>query len=76
MTTLWIVEKRTADGALDFSDPQPERFFGMAAITGISEDGMAKTVHRLNADVVLDGRFIAQWPTVINPSFKARRKTW
>ena len=65
MRDLWVIEKRTPDGALDFSDPQPQRFFGVAAIAGITEDDMAKAIYQRNATVVLDGRFIPSWPAAL-----------
>jgi hypothetical protein len=84
----WIIEKRKADGTLDFSDPQPEQFFGVAAITGIGVDAMAKVIYRhvdndprvdgvnVIANVTLDGRDIANWPKRIDPGFVAREKYW
>ena len=76
----WIIEKRVF-GVLDLSAPQPEQFFGDKAITGITEDQIAKVVYRHvdargGKDVVLDGRNIAFWPSLIDGSFVARRKTW
>lgn len=64
------------DGQLDFTVPQPESVFGMRAITGITEDQMAKTIYRLKPDVVLHGAAISGWPSLINPAWRARRKTW
>lgn len=72
---LYVIEKRGRDGCLDFSAPQPEDFFGLAAITGVSEDAMAKVVYRHCPDVVLCGTNM-QWAANINPGFHTRLKTW
>lgn len=76
MAKLWIVEKRHADGSLDLSEPQPTHYFGLKSITGMTDDVMAKVVYRHNADVLLDGRYIPDWPRVLHSSFVARVKTW
>jgi len=73
---LWIIEKRHPDGILDFSEPQPESVFGMAAITGISSEKMARAIYRSATDPVLSGDRIAAWPSVLQPNWIARRKTW
>lgn len=76
MDALYVIECRKPDGSLDFSGRQPERFFGNAAITGISENAMAKAVFRFKPDATMDGRHIARWPSIIDPRFIARQKTW
>ena len=76
MFELWIIEKRDTAGQLDMSDPQPEKYFGHPAITGMSEDAMAKAVWRYNDDAVLTGQNIPLWPSLVHPGFTARRKTW
>ena len=74
---LYVIEARDKDGKLLLSsNPQPESVFGQKSITGITEDEMAKAIWRKRTDVVLDGRFVADWPANINPNWKARRKTW
>lgn len=73
---LYVIEKRDETGSLDFSEPQPNKFFGLAAITGISEDAMAKVVFRLAPDAVLTGMDIPAWPSHVDARFSARRKTW
>ena len=72
---LWVIEKRHADGRLDFSEPSVYAVFGMAAIIGLDEDALAKAVYRRVPDVILDGRETALWPAKVNPRFIARRKT-
>ena len=69
----WIIDARI-DGRLDLTAPQPQKFFGMAAITGITEDEMAKTVWRHTPDAVLDDRDIARWAARIDPRFIARER--
>lgn len=79
MRRYWIIEKRNADGSLDFSTPQPERFYGTRAITGIDEDTLAAETFRNaapNTDPVLLGTNIPHWPSFVHPKFIARRKTW
>lgn len=74
---LWVIEARTSDGKLDLTAPQPESVFGNAAITGITDDAMAKIVYRhVSDDVSLDGRMIGLWPARIDSRWIARRKTW
>lgn len=76
MATLYVIEARTHDGALDLKAADPVTVFGIAAITGISEDAMAKVIFRQVPDATLDGREIALWPGKINPAWRARAKTW
>lgn len=73
---LYVIEKRDKDGKLDFSKPQPEDFFGMVAITGITENQMSDVIFRHNKDAVLDGRHLLRWPEYLCPGFYARRKNW
>lgn len=81
-TTLYVIESRDSEGRLLFRDtdgkrlPMPEEVFGNAAITGITEDAMAKAIFAKAPEAILDGRFVAQWPTILNPNWKARVKTW
>jgi len=72
----WVIEKRDADGRLDFSKPQPEDIFGIEAITGCTEDHMVRVIYRRLPNVVLDGRNIPHWPALVDGSFYARKKTW
>lgn len=72
----YIIEARNADGSLELTGPQPETVFGLQAITGISEDAMAKAVFARSKDAVLQGSNIRLWPSFIHPTWKAREKTW
>lgn len=73
---LYIIERRTQMGRLDFKGPQPERVFGRGAITGLTEDQIAKTVYRLAPDAVLTGQNIPLWAAFVDPAFIVRAKTW
>jgi hypothetical protein len=73
---LWIIEARDESGQLIFDCPQPNTFFGLDSIHGMTEDGMAKTIFRKIPDATLDGGSIAMWPKLINPHWIARKKTW
>ena len=76
MRDLWIVECRDTTGALDFVAPQPESVFGLASITGMTEDAMASVVFRHAPDASLRGDNMQLWPTFVDPRWTARRKTW
>jgi hypothetical protein len=76
VTHFYVIEARHTDGRLDLSGAQPESVFGTHAITGITEDAMAKTVYRLRPDAVLMGSDIPRWPSHIDSRWSARRKTW
>ena len=76
MTTTYVIECRDQSGNLDFTDPQPEQIFGMAAITGITEDQMAQVIWRRGLDPVLTGQDVPRWPSHVDPRFRARVKTW
>lgn len=39
--TLWIIESRNDKGELLFRGPQPEEFFGMGAIHGMTDWDMS-----------------------------------
>jgi hypothetical protein len=73
---LWVIEKRLDDGSLDLTYPQPEDYFGLAAIKGITSDAIAKKVYARKPEAVLLGDRIARWPSLLHPGFVARRKTW
>jgi hypothetical protein len=73
---LYVIERRNPDGSLDLKGRQPESIFGLPAIQGISEDAIAKIVYRHKPDVVLDGRYLANWAAEIDPSWHTRVKTW
>lgn len=74
---LWIIEARNPDGSLDLRTLQANHIFGMKAITGISEEEMAKTVYRYDPlTPSLSGRDVPNWPTRLHPKWIARRKTW
>jgi hypothetical protein len=72
----YVIEARKPDGSLDFTAPQPEQIFGSVAITGISDDGMARCIFARCPDAVLDGRYVSSWPKFIDNRFTARLKTW
>lgn len=77
MQTQWVIEARKTDGTLDLSGRQPEVVFGMKAITGITDDEMAKKIYYfIPYDIALRGDQIAQWPSLIDDRWVARRKTW
>jgi hypothetical protein len=73
MSNLYVIESRV-DGALNLTYPQPESFFGRAAITGISEDAMAKRILTAKPDAIMRGDSVSVWPALIYPSWVARRK--
>lgn len=77
----WIVECRKPDGSLDFSDPQPGTVFGLKAIDGMDEDTMAKVIfdhadRRGLPEPVMEGGSIGRWPSILDPRWSAREKTW
>jgi hypothetical protein len=72
----FVIEKRNPDGSLNFSEPQPERFFGNAAITGITENAIASVVFRHDPDATLDGSELCMWARRIDPLFSTRVKYW
>lgn len=76
MREIYVIECRHADGSLDFTEPQPESYFGMAAIQGIDDDRMAKAIFRQVPDADLRGDSVSLWPRQIDPRWTARRKTW
>jgi hypothetical protein len=76
VSTKWIIEARYASGRLDLTAPQPETVFGMGAIHGMTEDAIAHIVYEHVPGAVLTGDRIAQWPSLIDPRWVARRKTW
>ena len=76
MTSLYVIECRKPNGSLDFDGTQPNEFFGMEAIRGISSDQMAKKIFRQHPDAALTGDTIAAWPSIIDSRWRARPKTW
>lgn len=72
----YVIDCRKPDGTLDFSPPQPEDIFGMGAITGISDDAIARRIFRDHPDASLRGDSISQWPRLMDPRFSARAKYW
>ena len=72
----YVVEARNPDGSLNFDKPQPEDFYGLGAIQGLSEDALAAPIFRRDPDVVLDGRTLLLWPRELDPRFTARKKYW
>lgn len=77
MEKLYIIEARDSAGKLLLGDyPQPESVFGMKAITGMDDWQMSRVVFSRVPDATLDGGNIPSWPSLIDPNWKARRKTW
>lgn len=74
--TKYIIEKRTPQGALDLSEPQPDQYFGAKAYKGITVDEMADVIFRNCKDAVLHGTNIPAWPANIHKDFVARVKYW
>lgn len=73
---LYVVECRNPDGTLNFAEPQPESYFGMAAITGITDNAMSHAIFRTLPDAVMTGDSIPSWPQLIDVRWSARKKTW
>lgn len=79
---LWIIESRNEKGELLFRDkdgnrlPQPEEFFGIGAISGMTDWEMSRPIFRKIPNATLDGGSIPLWPKLINSNWIARRKTW
>lgn len=77
MPKLYVIEARNPEtGQLDLTEPQPEKFFGMAAIQGIDDNAMARVVFKHDREAVLRGDQVALWPSLLDPRFIARVKTW
>lgn len=74
--TKYVIECRNREGALDFTGAQPEKIFGIEAITGISENRMTKTILARVPGATLRGDNIPFWPALIDARFVARVKTW
>lgn len=72
----WVIEARDSAGKLLFDVAQPESFFGLCAIQGITEDQMAQAIFRKVPDAVMLGTNIPAWPKLVNAAWSARRKTW
>ena len=72
----YVIECRDSTGALDFTGLQPETAFGVEAITGITEDQMARRIWSHGLNPVLTGDAIIRWPSFVDPRWSARRKTW
>ena len=80
----YVIECRTPDGKLDFAAPQPESVFGMGAINGISADDMAMQLWQFiplppgatDQLFPMDGREVERWPSIADPRWSARIKTW
>ena len=72
---LYIIEARNA-GQLDLTGPQPETVFGRGAIVGMTEDRIAKAIYQLKPEATLTGDRIPYWPSLIDPRWVAREKTW
>lgn len=76
MHRLYVIECRNPDGSLDFEGAQPENFFSMKAIQGISENDMAKRIFAEYPDAVLRGETVSAWPLIVDSRWRARLKTW
>lgn len=78
MREKYVIECRRLDGTLDFTPPQPESVFGLDAITGITDDAMARVIFRKLPELVgaMHGQNIPQWPSFVDPRWTARTKTW
>jgi|688.fasta_scaffold152699_6 hypothetical protein len=76
MNPKWIIESRDDQGKLLLTGPQPETIFGLQAIQGMSDWHMSRVIFQNCPDATLDGGNIPNWPKLINPNWKARRKTW
>jgi len=76
MKQLWIIEARDEAGQLKFDCLQPELFFGIRAMQGISVNEMADAIFRKIPNATLSGDQLPFWPRLINPHWTARRKTW
>jgi hypothetical protein len=74
--TTYVIEARNNDGTLKFDCPQPESYFGNRAITGITEDEIAKAIFRTAPDATMSGMNISAWPRNIDQNWTARIKTW
>ena len=72
----YIIEARDTNGKLNLQCEQPTNFFGAWAIQGIFADEIAQIIFRKIPNAILDGQNIHLWPSIINPLWKARRKTW
>jgi hypothetical protein len=73
----YVIEARDEKGELLLGKyPQPESFFGIFAIKGITENCMADAIFRKIPDASLQGADIPNWPKLIDPNWIARRKTW
>ena len=64
------------DGRLDGQGRQPEQVFGVQAHRGITADEMAKRLMRYVPAEQLHGDRITQWPSLYDPRWVARVKTW
>jgi hypothetical protein len=75
---IYIIEARDSQGDLILGDyPQPESFFGMKAIHGISNWDMSRKLFaHLGDKISLRGDDIPNWPRLVNPNWVARVKTW
>lgn len=72
----WIIEARDAAGVLDFTEPQPEAFFGLPAITGMEDYDIAMVIYHHCPLAELRGDAIATWPQHLDARFIARPRTW
>ena len=73
---VYIIEARDTNGKLNLKCEQPENFFGKSAIKRISANEMARIIFREVPKAILDGQNIHAWPSIVNPIWKARKRTW
>ena len=73
----YIIEARDERGQLKFDCEQPESFFGMGAIHGMTDWEMSRPLFsKLGDKISLCGDNIPNWPKLVNPNWVAREKTW
>lgn len=72
----YVIEARHPDGTLDLKSAQPEMLFGEKAITGITEDEMAKVIFHHCPNANLHGGNISIWPRALHANWVARHKYW
>lgn len=73
---LYVIECRKPDGTLDLNGQQPEAVFGSGAYHGLTSNQIAKQLFARDPEALLDGRYVTEWPRLLDPRWVARRKTW
>jgi hypothetical protein len=72
----YVIEARDSAGQLKLDCEQPEEVFGLKAINGITDWGMSRVIFKRIPNATLTGDTICTWPSLINPHWIARLKTW